>query len=45
MTTITISISMKQDLFNVVEVKRGYVSRSKYISNILEKEVSNEQNK
>lgn len=44
MATIQITITIDEDIYNAIEDARGDVSRSKFISNILKKEVLNEQN-
>ena len=44
MATIQTTITIDEDIFNAIEDTRGDVSRSKFISNILKKEVLNEQN-
>jgi metal-responsive CopG/Arc/MetJ family transcriptional regulator len=43
MTTTNITISIGNTLLKAVENERGDISRSKYISNILKKEVCNDQ--
>ena len=45
MVTIQTTITIDEDIYNAIEDTRGDVSRSKYISTILKKEVLNEQNK
>ncbi len=43
MATIQTTITIDEGIFNAIEDIRGDVSRSKYISNILKKEVCNDQ--
>jgi len=42
MTKVRISISLDKDLFEIIETKRGLVSRSGFIGFLLKRELKND---